>query len=315
MTAPGDPGRRLRFLLPVIAAILLLGEILPAPFVAGPLLLLLLLTPPRTGREWGWLTGCALLTAIGLWPAADPVSAATDAALLFYTGMLIVLLLAGVRRLSTRLIGAAVFTAVAVAGWGYATGLTWRALREPALAGIWAELRGYVPTLPASPALDPGATAGPTVAAAIETVVSIVDAMPGMTLLLLIGGGWLATALYHRVATAPIGPALTPFRALGFNDQLIWLLIAGASAWLAAPTEAVRLAGMNTVLVLGALYLARGLAVFPAAFGLLPGFLRFFALFVSVITVTFPFLLVTLGVFDTWFDFRRRLAPPDGASA
>ena len=69
--------------------------------------------------------------------------------------------------------------------------------------------------------------------------------------------------------------------------------------------------GMNLLLLLGALYTARGLAVFWAQAGRISGAVTGVLLLISMFLL--PFVvggLTLLGLADTWLDFRRRSPTP-----
>jgi hypothetical protein len=70
------------------------------------------------------------------------------------------------------------------------------------------------------------------------------------------------------------------------------------------------LAGGNLLLVWAVLYAVRGLAVFTAGSGRVPG--PVLATLTIISMFLFPFVaagLTLLGLADTWLDFRRRLLP------
>lgn len=102
-----------------------------------------------------------------------------------------------------------------------------------------------------------------------------------------------------------------PFREFRFDDQLVWVLLAGLLLAASPAGEHVVRLGENTVLFLGGLYLLRGIAVlfwvgaatvtsaWTAALWIVAGMLLYP---VAVLTA------LALGLGDAWLDVRRRLA-------
>jgi len=69
----------------------------------------------------------------------------------------------------------------------------------------------------------------------------------------------------------------------------------------------VRLTAMNLLLIVGAFYFAQGLAVIAFFFhkNNVPRFLRGITYILIVFQQIFTLLVVGLGLFDLWGDFRR----------
>jgi hypothetical protein len=143
---------------------------------------------------------------------------------------------------------------------------------------------------------------------------------PALLALTAIGGMAIAWRCYHRIARAPIGSEGGPFGAFRFSDQAVWLLVAGLAVVL-LPRTTLTLFGApittwaaNLLVVMAALYVARGLAVFATASRRTPR--RVVAVLGIVAVFLWPFAaggLVLLGLADSWIDFRRRLeSPPTG---
>ncbi len=74
------------------------------------------------------------------------------------------------------------------------------------------------------------------------------------------------------------------------------------------------MAALNLLVVLGALYLLRGAAIVvtaAAVAGLAPSALALSLVVAAILVLPLVFILpglATLGVTDTWLEFRRRLA-------
>jgi hypothetical protein len=132
---------------------------------------------------------------------------------------------------------------------------------------------------------------------------------PGLLALASLGGIRLAWSWHHRIARRPLGPAPTPFTAFGFSDQLVWGWVVGLGLYLLPLPEVWTFVGTNLLLVWAVLYATRGLAVFSAGSGRVPG--PVMATLTIVAMLLLPFVvggLTLLGLADTWLDFRRRLA-------
>lgn len=115
----------------------------------------------------------------------------------------------------------------------------------------------------------------------------------------------LSWAIYHRVATERLGPPLATLRTLRFPDALVWGMVAGL-ALLAFPVPGpLRIVGLDLTLFFGALYVLRGVGVLM--WFLAPGrwmsavYLLLMLLFWPVVGA----VALTLGLGDTWFDWRR----------
>lgn len=103
---------------------------------------------------------------------------------------------------------------------------------------------------------------------------------------------------------------LRPLREFRFNDQLVWVLIAGLVLVVVSVGELATRIGYNALFVMGALYALRGFGVFAflaggaaSPIGIVFGVLVAIFLYPLVLTAA---LLVGLG--DTWLDLRRRAA-------
>jgi hypothetical protein len=116
-----------------------------------------------------------------------------------------------------------------------------------------------------------------------------------------------------HVARAPLGPPLAPFRQFAIGDGWIWTVIASLVAWIAPVIGGLKVAALNVALISGALYALRGAAIVAVlagatgvSMGTLVGLLVLGAVLVVPLVVLVPGLW-TLGLLDTWMDFRRRL--------
>jgi hypothetical protein len=138
----------------------------------------------------------------------------------------------------------------------------------------------------------------------------IFPALLGLASLSALGCAWF---LFRKVGRSP-EEALGSIREFRFNDQLVWILIAGFVALLAS-SGAVERIGVNAVVFMGTLYALRGVGVVLAIKG---GFSVFGWLLLAVgFVILAPFVIMGaafIGLGDTWFDLRRRAFPaPPGA--
>jgi hypothetical protein len=133
----------------------------------------------------------------------------------------------------------------------------------------------------------------------------------------------LAWSLYHRLSSTPIGPEQSRLREFRFNYQRVWGVAVGASIAIVPAFAEAKNAGYNLLVFFGALYVLRG-------FGILGwisngNVIRLFlavgiwTLVVGVIAYKLGFLIAlgaplvalafSLGLGDTWVDWRRLLQP------
>jgi hypothetical protein len=99
-------------------------------------------------------------------------------------------------------------------------------------------------------------------------------------------------------------------REFRFNDQLIWILIAGVVALLLPLNSLGERIAINTLVFMAAIYALRGLAVFvflatesKSVPTMVLGALAFVFLYPIALTAA-----LMMGVGDTWLDVRRRVA-------
>ena len=272
-------------------------------FLLGPLAGLLLVSRPSTRREWIWVVGLAVWSAIWLDQLGGLGGQLVRAAAVLLSGAFVALT---VWRPSNRLghaLAATGLAGLALAAWMGRLGIDPASVRRAIEADLGAYRRAVQAELTGSASRDLLAQltqAGDTVALLY----------PGLLALGAIGGLRLAWVWYHRIAERPVGPAPLPFAAFGFSDQMVWgwvlaltLTLFGAGSWQAT--------GANLLLIWAVLYAVRGLAVFSAGAARVPG--PVIATLAVVAMFLLPFVaggLMLLGLADTWLDFRRRLATP-----
>ena len=142
----------------------------------------------------------------------------------------------------------------------------------------------------------------------------ITDFFPAITALQLMGGLGLAGAMYYRVATAPRGRPPGQFTGFGFTDHLGWAAVPSLLILLLPRLEPARLGALNLLLIIGALFALRGLAVAVSGIQLVGGGR---GLPIALLMVTAVFLLplalagaIILGVIDAGLDLRGRWVKP-----
>jgi hypothetical protein len=298
----------------------LAGYLLAAPklFVLGPLTLLLLLSRPRTLREWLWIGASVVLALVFL---RTPMTSLADrtlrAAGTFFTGAFVMTSMLGGQSLFNRTLLAVSAATAATATWFMALGISWSALRASVISQQWALYRALLPGLPDGPPETVAIGAGRTAEVAAELAQGITTAVavwPALNAVIALGGGWLAWTWYHRLASAPIGRPAPGFREFTFSDHLVWLVIVAGGLTLAPLPEPWSLLSGNVLMFLLALYAGRGLAVIQTALQPAPVGLAVVLSIAGVLLLPLALMVATLiGLADTWLDLRRRMAPPEGA--
>lgn len=179
-------------------------------------------------------------------------------------------------------------------GWG---ALAWEATREAGLSmRLLVELRPDAFTL-------------------YEPVVRFVSATaPGMLALQSLAGLALAWQWHVHLTAQPLGAPLAPFREFRIGDGWVWGVVAWLGLLIAPVSGVLEAAGTNLGFVLGALYVLRGAAIvvtFAQALGVSAVALVIAGAAAAALALPLVFLLpglCTLGITDTWYQYRRRLA-------
>lgn len=270
-----------------------------------PLAALLALAPPRSRWSWSVVLPGAALGLLALAPMVPrPLDSVLGAYVVFAAATFVVTAV-------TPRTGVLARAGVAVIVGGLVTGVltvllrgdvTWNALQLQALHEASDALRFAGQFQP-----DAADLVGPLASAFGET-------FPALLVLQTLAGLALAWQWHIRLAAAPLGPPLTPFRQFRFGDAWVWGLVAVGGVWVAPALAALKLAALNVGIVLSALYCLRGIAIVVAVAsgaGVPTGLLVIGAVISSALAL--PLLLIlpgvwTLGVFDTWLEFRRRLS-------
>ena len=101
--------------------------------------------------------------------------------------------------------------------------------------------------------------------------------------------------------------AIENFRDWKGPESLVWGLIASGFSLFFPVPDLARMIAMNLLLIVGAFYFAQGLAVIAFFFhkNNVPRFLRGITYILIVFQQIFTLMVVGLGLFDLWGDFRR----------
>ena len=280
----------------------------PPSLVGLPCAALLAATPDRSART---RIAAALLGVTSIALLALP-GGRLAAAIAAYTVLVTAAFVAGAALAPTTFLRQAL-RAIAAAGlatavliqvvWGHVWGtegwasLAWDATREAGLTMRFiVELRPEAITL-------------------YEPVVRFVSATtPGMLALQSLAGLALAWQWHVQLAAQPLGAPLAPFREFRIGDGWVWGVVAWLGLLVAPVSGVLKLAGTNLGFVLGALYVLRGAAIvvsFAQVVGVSAVALVIAAAAAATLALPLLFLipgLCTLGITDTWYQYRRRLA-------
>jgi len=281
-----------------------------SPSLVGlPVAALSLVAQPRTTREWGVaLAAGGPSLAVLLLPASDVLTQFVRAYTVLVAAALAILILLArpveqFPRLAVRA-GLVAGVAAVVLAWAELGPAAWGMLHWEATRTASATMRAMVEQQP-------------RLAGVFEPVVRFVsDTVPAALALQTLGGLALAWQWHQRVATTSLGPALGPFREFRFGDYWVWAVVASLAVWITPVLGALKVTALNLLVAFGALYLLRGAAIvlaFSGPLGITPAALAIGAAVSTVLAVPLLLLvpaLTTLGVTDTWLEFRRRLKAP-----
>jgi hypothetical protein len=285
----------------------LAGYLLLAPpvFVFGPLAGLLLVSRPATAREWLWLLAGGVWSALWLQQVGGLGAQVTRAGAVLLCGAFLALTLWQPSNAVGRALVATTTAAAVLVGWMWRLGIGWSQL----VTGVDRDLETYETAIRAQ--WQSAGAPAELIEQTSAVLHSVSQLYPALLALAGVAGLRLAWAWYHRLASRPLGTPPAPFRGFRFNDQLIWGWVAAVALALVPVPDPWRVLGTNLLLLLGALYTARGLAVFLAQSGRISGAVTAVLLLIAMFLL--PFVvggLTLLGLADTWLDFRRRSSTP-----
>ena len=219
------------------------------------------------------------------------------------------------------LLGQMSFTHRALAAIGFATAAL--VLLFIAFGWSWDELHWWVisrRSYESSLAIAP-LRSNPSTAAMADEFARVLDRSvkfeadnyAAMLALKILAGLALATALYQRLASHPVGSGLGRFRDFRFSEHLGWGAAVPLIIVLLPGLVRAKVVAFNLLLVTGALYALRGLAV--AAFAVTLAGTGPVATALAIVAGFFMLPAVVgigilLGVLDAGMDLRRRLNTP-----
>ena len=283
------------------------------PSLAGlPLAALLILSPPGSaeGRPaWAQplagLIGAMSAALLVITAGSGRLAAATSAYIVLVTAAFVSFLLLRTDRLLRQALRAMAAGGVATALlinllWGRDA---WRALAWEVTRGASITMRTVVELAPdAFPIYEP-----------MVRFSSVT--WPGMLALQTLAGLALAWHLYAWIATrAAALPPLPRFKDFSMGDMWVWGIVAWLAVLIAPVSGTLQVAGTNVGLVAGTLYVLRGAAIvatFAEAFGVSMAVLVIVGATAAALALPLLFVLpglCTLGITDTWYQYRRRLA-------
>jgi hypothetical protein len=281
----------------------------PASLLGLPLAGLLVAGTDRTGRSLP-LAGAIVATSIGLLVVSggagggNRLAGATSAYIVLVTAAFIASVLLRpaplLRHAFRAILAGGAATALLVQLWWGSEGwraLAWEATRDAGLA-----MRFIVERTPDAYGV-------------YEPVVRFVSLMtPGTLALQTLAGLALAWSWHVRVAALPLGAPLARFRDFRLSDGWVWGIVVWLAVLIAPVSGVLQVAGANMGFVLGTLYALRGAAI-VAAFAEVVGISAVVLVVAGSVSAALavPLLFVlpglcTLGITDTWYHYRRRLA-------
>jgi hypothetical protein len=284
----------------------------PPSFVGLPLAALMLAARPRGAAQWGAavLVGVPSVALLLLMARGDIVSAAAHAYIVLVAATFVLLtLVAPMRflpqalRASVIALGAALVLARVILGPEAGDMLQWQATRQ------------------ASETLRPLIALRPEAYVVLDPAVRFLgETVPALLVLQSLAGLGLAWQWHQLLAARPLGTPLAPFRDFRFADGWVWAIVGAVTIWITPLLAGLKAAALNLLVVVGTLYLLRGAAIvvaFAVMVGVSPASLMVGLLAAAVLAVPLLFVvpgLATLGMTDTWLEFRRRLAGRPNAS-
>lgn len=282
----------------------------PPVFTLAPLLGLLLLSGPSSFQEWCWIGASMLWLAVSVSASQGVMEQTVMAGGTMAAGAFLVLVLRWPRPFLDRALLALALAGATLTFWGWWLGIGWQDIQSSVLRQGWEMARELAQATGGS---GTAALAGaiPLADAVAQGVGPMAAVFPSLMALCALAGLAMAWSWYRRITHDPLGGPLGSLPEFRFSDQLVWGMVAGIGLLVVPAGEAGRIAGQNLVLFFGGLYVVRGLAIARSwsrqAPGLLLGLMALSLLFILPVALGG---LLSLGLADTWLDFRRRLAPP-----
>ena len=317
MVPPEAPPRRgsLRRSLVWGAAIVGFATLAPLGSAAVALAGLLWASRPRAFAE---VAATGLASGIGLWWLLQPGALPDQflrAAMVIATATFVVLSMRTGASFTHRALSAAAAAAVGCA------------VMLPLLGSSWSELRWWVEFQQGtayrdligllSSAAGSGIVGG-TSPADIEQIGARMEATArlmgqfaaGIVVVQILAALTFATAVYRRIAAAPVGRMPSRFRELRFSEHLGWAAVLSLVVVVLPKVASMKLVAANILLVAGVLYALRGAAVVFFGLQILGvGGPLFWTFTIVVGLLMLPVVVgsaILLGVVDAGVNLRRR---------
>ena len=136
----------------------------------------------------------------------------------------------------------------------------------------------------------------------------IIKIMPSMFTTMLLFITWLNILLIKKILKRD-GVVMSWLGILNHwkaPEHLVWFAILTLTS-IFIPIESIKIIGLNIFIELLLIYFLQGIAIVSFFFNKkeFPSFLKFFLYTLIVIQQIFALLIIGLGFFDTWFDFRK----------
>jgi hypothetical protein len=288
----------------LVLASLAFAAAAPPSLLGLPLAGLILAARPRAPAQWATallvgVSSAALLVAGG----HDLVTGVLRAYVVLVSAAFVVLSVVAPARFLRQALRASALALAGVAGLA-------RAILGPEAGGLFQ----WDATREASATLRTLIETRPEAYAVFEPVVRFLgETMPAMLVLQALAGLALAWQWHQRLGPRPLGEPLAPFREFRFADAWVWGMVGAIAVWITPLFAGLRTAALNVLVVLIAFYLLRGAAIavaFAGVAGLSPAVLVGSLVISAALALPLLFILpglATLGVSDTWLEFRRRL--------
>jgi lipoprotein signal peptidase len=304
------PRRASAPLILALAVVLLAAAPLPI-FVLAPLAGLLAASRPRSFRAAGWLG--VSLAGVVVWSlqAQGLLDEAITAWAILVSGAFVCLALVRPMSLLRRASLALVLGTLAAGALGIVYDVSWRGLEVMAARDMAA---GFADKARQLDEQGDGYAAAVELFRLLESQSRAMAAMlPATYVLGMLGALAMAWRWHEVIADEPLEPASRPFAEFRFADHWIWVLIGALALALVGPvTGPVAALATNVLLVVLALYGARGLAILRQVLaGMSPPLVVLLGLVGLVLLIFTLSGLLVLGVADTWLDLRRMASDPN----
>lgn len=287
----------------------------PWQFLLAPLIGLLAVSRPATRREWATLAIATPLLLLAIGGASGGVfEQFVRAAGVVLAGWFVVLMALRPGPFLGRAAMAITAAAASLLLWAGRFGFGWSDIQANGASVMREALASRA--VAAAQQGDAGAGLQQFLQQLADSASQVAPLFPAMLVLAAVAGLATAWHLYQRVATHPMLRGDGSFAGFRFSDQLVWVPALALAALMVpvapgSPIAGIRMGAQNVLMVAGALYAVRGLAVFWTVGRYAPRAILIVLSFVAVVLAPFAISgLALLGLADSWVDFRRRVRPP-----